>query len=150
MVSGIVGQRLYETSDIDVKVKKTLFSDSKVIGYTTYGSINTNMDLTFTSTHFKANNNNEGGLVGTIKKSEFDWEIKQVGPNKYDIGRALIKPDHTLILNIENGKIAGELRRIMGFNWNIKGVYDSKGNVDINISAPLTLGIELEGQIVKR
>ncbi|HYD03692.1 MAG TPA: hypothetical protein VEC16_05330 [Alphaproteobacteria bacterium] len=148
LVSGIVGKKLYNSSTIDVNVEKSFWPDSRIIGETTNNQIHTYNNLTFTSSKFDAEVNSQGLLEGKVDKSEFDWEIKQINDSTYHIGRFGLKLDTELKIKMADGKIKGEyLRPDLNFDWNIKGTYDKRGNVNIEIDGPLTLGITLKGEI---
>jgi len=148
IVSGIVGKELYGDSNIDLEVKKSLWPDARVTGYTTENSIDTSMNLFFTSVHFTGRDNISGMLKGDVDKSEFDWKVKQKGKGIYEINRFGPKFDAKLRLKIENGKITGEYERPgPNIDWDIDGTYDNQGNVNIEIDGPLTLGVRLEGKI---
>jgi len=105
--------------------------------------------LNFTKNIFSAERNESTGyLKGNVDKSEFNWKVNQISPNSYQISRAGPKFNSTLNLMVENGLITGEYKRPgPNIDWNIHGTYNSKGDVKIEIDAPLTLGITLEGKI---
>jgi hypothetical protein len=149
VVGGIVAQNMYDRSNFSLNVTKNAFPDSTVSGKATNNSINSESELFFSNSKFiGSGNSNYGTLTGDIKKSEFDWNVTQVSPNTYEIGRATIKFDHLLNLNVENGIVSGSLERSWGFDWDIIGSYNVKtGEVNIEIDAPLTLGIGLEGKV---
>ena len=150
MVSGIIGHKLYGNSKIDVGVEKSWFPDSRVTGYSTRDTIDTKTDLWLTSAHFSAIPGYSSNLVGEVEKSEFDWKIEQKDLNKYKVARWGPKFDATLEIYVENGEIKGTYHRPSGFDWDIKGSYDSNGNIDVEVDAPLTLGINLKGKIEKQ
>lgn len=150
ILTGLVGQRMYDgNSAIDVEVKKTFFPDSQITGYTTPQQIETHTSLTFTSSHFSARKNAVGLLEGKVEKSEFDWAVEQTGPETYRVQRFGPKFNTTLDLKIKNGTISGTYKRPAGFDWSIDGVYDSQGNVTIDVHVPLGLGLSIEGKITK-
>ena len=149
VVSAITAHEMYGNADIDVSVKKHFFPDAQVKGYTTPSQMDTTVDLTFGSSYFHANKS-EGLFEGVVSKSEFDWNIHQVGKGTYEIERWGLKFNSTLMLNVENGQISGTyVRPGLNINWDIEGTYDSKGNINVEIDAPLTLGITLEGKITQ-
>ncbi len=149
VIAGIVGQRVYGNSDIDVKIKKKFFPDAKVEGHTTLDRIDTNVDLMLSSSHFTAQKNTASGyLQGRVDKSEFDWGVEQVADNSFKIKRFGPKFNATIHLNVGNGFIEGVyVRPGPHFNWGISGTYDKNGNVNVEIDGPLNLGITLEGKI---
>ena len=151
VVSGIVGQKLYGNSEIDLDLEKFFFPDAKVTGTTTSSSVDTYVDLAFTSAHFVAHNNQSGNLEGEVDKSEFDWKIRQTSQDTYEIARWGPKFDAELKISVKDGKITGTYTRPgPHFDWDIEGTYDSKGNVHFEIDGPLNLGITLDGKIIKK
>lgn len=150
VVGGIIGQKLYGNSEIDLTLKKVFWPNSKLRGITTSNSINTDADLTFGRANFRAKKTN-GKLEGEVDKSEFDWKVEQSGEDRYKIGRFGPKFDGELYLVVKDGRVRGEFHRY-GFNisWGIDGKYDKEGNVDVEIDGPLTLGVDLVGKIEKR
>jgi hypothetical protein len=83
VVAGIVAQRIYGESEIDLIIEKFFFPDAKLTGSTTQDSIFTNVELMFTNAQFIGYGSEKGELKGTIKKSQFNWELIQTGTNKY-------------------------------------------------------------------
>ncbi|MBU0666698.1 MAG: hypothetical protein ABIC91_01590 [Nanoarchaeota archaeon] len=158
IVTGLVGQKLYDKSNIDVEIKKKLFPDATVKGYTSKDTINTHVNLTLTKSNFLAGKDYFGMLEGQVKKSEFNWNVKQIDYDSYEIKRFGPKFNHQLDLmvgdissNEETGKIIGKyIRKGPHFDWNIEGTYDRQGNVQIEIDGSLNLGINLEGKITQR
>jgi hypothetical protein len=146
-VAGIVAEKIAPNSVIDLEIQKFWYPDAHVEGRVQNGSISTHVPLAFTSATFKAEDHG-GQISGTVEKSEFDWDIKQTGPESWEIGRALMKFDHALNLSVKDGRVNGELVRIMGANWKIDGSYTPLGEVEIRIDAPLTLGITLRGRVI--
>lgn len=150
VVTGIIGQELYGNSRINVDIEKTMWPDAKVTGYTTSDSIETHVDLLVTSAHFSAKRNGNGHLEGTVDKSEFDWNVKQIGPSSYDVNRFGPKFDARVDLTVEDGKITGTyVRPGPHFDWEITGTYNDNGDVNYTIDGPLNLGITLNGKITK-
>ncbi len=150
VVAGIVGQRMYGDSRIDLEIKKLFYPNAKVTGTTTKNSVDTFVDLSFTSAHFTAQKNKEGNLEGEVDKSEFDWKVKQISESTYEIARFGPKFDATLVLHLKDGRITGKyIRPGPHFNWDISGNYDEKGNVKVEIDGPFNLGITLDGKIAK-
>jgi hypothetical protein len=45
----------------------------------------------------------------TVDKSEFDWNVTQVDPSTWQIGRFDLKFDQTLTLTVADGRITGTL-----------------------------------------
>ena len=151
VVSGIVGQKIYGSSDVDMEIEKTFFPNARVTGNTTPSSVNTYVGLSFTSAAFNAKNNSEGMLEGEVDKSEFNWGVKQSSSTIYDIARFGPKFDGFLDIHVENGKINGNyVRGGPHFDWPIEGTYDAEGNVKCTIDGPLTLGITLKGKITPK
>jgi hypothetical protein len=152
VVAGIVGQKMYGgDSKIDLEIQKSFWPDAKVEGYTTKKSIDTYVNLATTSARFNAMGQTNG-LVGTVDKSEFDWDVVQIAPNKYQIKRFGLKFDAYLTIDkVANGEIKGTYERNgMKFDWDLSGTYDSEGNVKMSLDGPLNLGITLDGKITKR
>ena len=148
VIAGIAAQKMHGNSTLDLKIKKNLWSNARITGKTTSNSVQTDIDLALASVHFKADGSSSSNLSGTVDKSEFDWGLKQKDNASYDIARFGPKFDSVLHLNVQNGKIKGLYeRRGPHINWDINGTYDSSGNVKIDVTAPLTLGITLEGKI---
>ena len=151
VLAGVLAQKIYNKSNINITEQKKYFPDSRITGSASQDYIQTYMDLTFSHVCFTADEKTPGKLVGHVDKSEFDWDITQTGPNKYHVHRWGPKFDSDLELNVNNGLVAGKyLRPGPHFNWDINGTYDSKGNVNVKIRAPLTLGIDLVGKITKK
>src|SRR3989338_4738352 len=78
VVAGIVGQKMYGDSRIDLEIQKSLYPDARVTGITTSSSVDTHVDLAFNSASFTAQKNKDGNLEGEVDKSEFDWKVKQI------------------------------------------------------------------------
>ena len=154
VVVGTIGQQLYGNShvNVNVNVKKYFFSDSKVTGTTTPDSIDTKMDLTFSSNRYTANKNpKSNNFKGKVDKSEIDWKVQQTSQTTYEISRWGPKFDSSLELTIKDGKISGTyIRDGPNIDWDIQGTYDEQGNINVEIDGPLTLGITLEGTINKK
>lgn len=151
VVAGLVGQKLYGNSQIDVEIQKQGWPDARVTGNTTPISVDTDVDLAVTSSHFRAQRNGAGMLEGEVNKSEFDWKVRQTGQNSYEIARFGPKFDSGLNLNVADGEISGTyVRTGPHFDWGIIGTYDDSGNLKIKIDGPLNLGIRLVGKISKK
>ncbi|MDP2672638.1 MAG: hypothetical protein Q8O84_02400 [Nanoarchaeota archaeon] len=149
VVAGIVGQKVYGNSNIDLEIQKRFFPDAKVTGNTSQDSIDTHVDLALTSVHFEGKNNPQ--LNGEVDKSEFNWKIKQTSPTKYEIARWGPKFDGYLDIKVQDGKISGiYVRDGPHFDWEVNGTYDSNGNVRCEIDGPINLGINLEGKVTKK
>jgi len=148
VVAGIVGQKMYGESEIDLEIEKTLFPNARVTGRTTRNSVDTYVDLATTSAHFTANNNPR--LEGKVSKSEFDWKVKQISPNTYEIQRWGLKLDSALKIDVKDGKISGNYARELGFDWKVDGTYDQKGNVSCEVSVPWGLDIVLKGKVTEK
>jgi len=150
IVAGIVGQKMYGDSRINLEIQKSFYPDARVTGRTNQNSVDTHVDLAFTSARFTAQKNNEGNLDGEVDKSEFDWKVKQISEDTYEIARFGPKFDATLVITVKDGKISGKyLRPGPHFNWDISGTYDQAGNVNFEIDGPFNLGITLDGKITK-
>ncbi|MFH1175072.1 MAG: hypothetical protein V1725_08145 [archaeon] len=143
IVTGIAAQQAYGNSRIDMNVGKTFYPDAKLTGSTTPTSIHTHLDLALTDADFHASNENL--LQGKVEKSEFNWNVQQTGKDEYEIRRWGPKPNNTLKLHVADGIIIGEYTRWFGWDWNISGKYDSTGKAEIDITAPLTLGLHISG-----
>ena len=150
MLTGLVAQKAYGPSTIHVNMIKTCWPDSEIDGKVTnvnnYCLIDTKTSLLLSSAHFTA----EGPankIEGKVEKSEFDWTISQKDQDTYTIVRFGLKRNYELTLHVADGQITGTLYRAWGFNWDISGHYDEHGNLDLNVSAPLTLGFELKGTV---
>jgi hypothetical protein len=151
VVAGIVGQKLYGNSNIDLEIQKSLFPDARVTGNTTPNSVDTYVNLALTSTHFVGQNNSSGQLEGEVDKSEFNWKVKQTSEDKYEIARWGPKFDGALELTVKDGKISGTyIRGGPHFNWKVNGTYDNLGHVKYEIDGPLNLGITLDGKITPK
>jgi hypothetical protein len=151
VVSGIIANKMYDNSKIELEVQKQSWPDSKITGETTDSTILSYNDLSMTSAKFTAQKNRDGKFEGKVDKSEFNWDITQTGNEKYHVGRFGLKFDADLEIKVSKGKITGEYQRHgIRFNWDIEGIYDSLGNVNINIDGPMNLGINLVGKITKR
>lgn len=146
-VAGIVAEKISPDATIQFTVERFWFPDAELEGTVGGGKIHTHLPLALTSATFDAQSS-DGQLNGTIEKSEFDWELRQTDPETWQIGRALLKFDHTLTLHVHDGVISGELARTAGFNWTISGTYSPEGNVEISIDGPMTLGLLLKGSVV--
>ncbi len=150
VVAGIIGHEMYGGSSVDLAVKKRFWPDARVTGSTSEDSIDTNIDLFWTSSRFRANYSDDR-LRGEVHKSEFNWKVEQTGPSTYRIKRWGPKFDSTLELRVADGRIHGTYKRPgPHFDWSINGSYDAQGHVNVRIDGPLTLGIELEGRVTAR
>ncbi len=149
VVSGVVAQKLtgYANSNFNFDVVKTWYPDGTAKGEISYKKIESYVPVTFTSATFSATENSAGFYEGEVEKSEFDWNVKQVSENQYEISRFGPKFDSTLTLSAENGQIKGNYARTLGFDWPITGTYDDRGNVSLNISVPFGLDVGLEGKV---
>jgi hypothetical protein len=147
VVAGLVAEKISPEATIHFTIERFWFPDAELEGTVHNGEIHTHLPLALTSATFDAHSNG-GQIQGTIDKSEFDWELRPSGPNKWEVGRALLKFDHTLTLQVHGGIISGELQRTAGFNWTIEGTYSPEGKVEISIDGPMTLGIVLKGSVV--
>ena len=135
LVCGIAAQEIFGNASVNATIQKPWFPDAKVDGRTTADFIDTEVELSMTSSHFTAQK--EGGLMkGKVDKSEFDWSVEQTGPNTWHIGRWGYKFDSTLVIDISNGQINGSLERTMGWDWTFSGTYDTAGNIKINVGTP--------------
>lgn len=152
VVTGIAAYEMNPSSNIDVEVEKSIWFDSRITGYTTPSTIETNMDLLLTSSRFEAHTRTEEGtLTGEVKKSEFNWGVRQTGPNRYEINRFGPKFDSRLELTVENGIISGTyVRPGPHFDWDVDGTYTADGRVEIEIDGPLNLGVTVKGEITPR
>lgn len=151
MVTGLIAQRMYPNSTIDVDVVKSFYPDAHVEGTVTPYSIDTYVPLTLTSATFKAKTNDRGLLEGKVDKSGFDWIVEQTGPDSYQVGRFCLKFDNSVSLVVANGRIVGKIKRgIDEFNWTIDGTYDNDGNIEVGIDGPVNWGIGLEGKITQQ
>ena len=149
LVAGIAAHEMYvDPATIDLDVQKHVWMDAELTGTTTPETIESNVDLALTSAKFTARKNEQGMLEGKVAKSEYNWRVKQTGPSTYGIGRFFTKWDTKLDLVVKDGTITGTYHRPpFRFNWDIEGTYDKDGTVKIEIDAPLTLGMTLEGTI---
>lgn len=151
VVAGIVGQKLYGNSIIDLEIQKSIFPDAKITGNTTPTAVNTYVDLALTSVHFEGQNNSSGQLEGEVHKSGFNWKVKQTSENRYEIARWGPKFDGALEITVKDGKISGTyIRGGPHFNWGVNGTYDASGKIRCEIDGPLNLGITLEGKITPK
>lgn len=149
VVAGIIGQKLHGDSVINLEIQKICFPDAKVAGTTTSDTIDTLVELATTSSHFTATTNPRGELVGSVEKSEFDWDVKQSSDSSWEIARFGPKFDATLKLEMQDGKITGIYERPgPAIDWEISGSYDQSGHVEIIIDAPFTLSVTLSGTIL--
>ncbi|MFC1697809.1 hypothetical protein ACFL1H_05725 [Nanoarchaeota archaeon] len=152
VTTGIIARELCDQSTFDIRVKKKFWGDPRVIGETKNNYIKAKTKVMLTGATFEVKEEDFGPnsyiKKGRVAKSEIDWEVKQIGPNKYDIGRWAVKFDKTLILNVEDGKIDGKfVRPGLAFDWKIKGTYDRDNNIDVYIDGWFNMGIGLEGKI---
>jgi len=151
VVAGLVGQKLYGNSVIDLEIQKSFFPYARVTGETSPTSINTYVDLTLTSVHFQAKNNSYNKLEGEVHKSEINWEVKQISDDRYEISRWGPKFDGALDLTVKDGKISGTfIRGGPHFDWNVNGTYNDSGKVNLEIDGHLNLGITLDGKIISK
>ncbi len=153
VISGVVAQKMYDNSTIDVEVCKWLWPDSHIDGRTTPNSIYTYMDLfMFTKSEFIADrknaDNSVGPLRGRVHKSELDWKINQLSENSYEIVRWGPKFNNRLDITVDNGRINGMfVRPWLHFDWRIEGEYDEDGNMFCHIYEPWGIDFYLEGTI---
>ncbi|MFH1331751.1 MAG: hypothetical protein ABIH63_00510 [archaeon] len=151
VVAGLVGQKLYGNSEINLEIQKKFFPDARVTGHTTPSSVDTYVDLALTSARFIAQKNELGSLEGEVHKSEINWKVKQISEDSYKIARWGPKFDGILKLKLENDNILGlYIRKGSHFDWKVKGKHNHNGDTKIEIDGPLNLGIILEGKITKK
>ena len=134
-------------ADVDMQVEKFFWPDADLSGSVTEDGADVVTELLFTSARYQDN----GAGEGKVKKSEFDWKVRQTAPNTWEIKRFALKWDSELQLFAQDGKITGEfIRKGPAINWTINGTYDNQGNVKIRIDAPFTMGITMSGKITPR
>lgn len=155
VVGGIIGREIYGNSNVDLEIQKRLFPNARVTGTTTPNSIDTHVDLALTSSDFIAhpipNAQGYNFIEGTVRKSEFNWNVKQKSGNTYEINRFGPKFDARLVLDVRGGVIRGTyIRPGLHFDWDIEGTYDAEGNVTCTIDGPLNLGVTLDGRVTPR
>lgn len=156
LLAGLIGKKMYDSSNINLELKRSIWPTSKITGYTTPQKIHTYLKLGTTSASFIGKSNENEMIVGEVNKSEFDWKIIQTKKNKYKIQTftfnflkrkyASVDP---LELKIENGIINGEyIRTGSRGNWDIKGRYDlDTGIVKVSIDGTFTIKTYLIGYI---
>ena len=149
LVSGVVANQMYEKSDINLTMEKTLYPDAKVNGHTGISNINTSVDLWFADADFNADRKENGMFEGKVYKTEWNWKINQKNSNIWEVVRFGLKFNNELDLTCKDGKINGEFKRPMGFNWDIDGTYDSNGNTKIHVNIPEGYDFDLNGKINK-
>ncbi len=148
LISGIIGQKIYGSSKVDINVEKMFWPDSKITGETTPDSINVSDD---NDTNVDLKKSTDDLSSGEIDKGGVDWDIKQTGPNTYKIENVGPFNDATLIVEIKNGKIIGTYKRpFFDLNWTVGGSYRTDGTVNIVVNVPLGPDIELDGTIEKK
>jgi hypothetical protein len=151
VVAGVVGQKMYGNSDIDVEIQKTMWPDARVTGATTPTSIDTYTDLALTHVHFTASANDNGKLEGNVDKSDFDWKVEQTSDSTYKIIRFKPKWNAELDIKVLDGKIKGTyVRSGLNLDWDIEGTYDANGHINCEIDGPLSLGVTLDGTITQK
>lgn len=151
VVAGVLAQRLYGTTEFNLEVEKSFYPDATVKGNTTTDSIDSLVDLLTTSSHFTAKKNDKGYFEGEVAKSEFNWGVKQISDSKYQVGRVFFKFDSELELDCKDGKINGNYKRVLAFDWPIHGIYDKEGNINVRVDTPpLNFGITIAGKIRKK
>jgi hypothetical protein len=133
VLAGIVAQKISPNSTFSMTIEKPMYADAPISGKTTTESVQSRVELSLTSAQFTGTTG-ANGISGTVDKSEFDWSIRQSGPNTWEVGRFGLKFDATLKLHIENGTINGVYERgPLSFNWNISGRYTTEGLVNIEV-----------------
>ena len=69
-----------------------------------------------------------------LNKSEFDWKVKQLEYDMYEIVRFEPKFNTILELRVQDGKISGTyVRPGLHFDWEINGTYDKNENVNLRL-----------------
>ena len=136
-------------STFEFELQKLMFPDARAFGVTDESTIDSRVEAFLSDNHFAATIDETGMLSGRVSKNEFDWEVQQTKPAEYRIKRFGWKLDTTLRLEIENGKITGSyVRPRSKLDWSIHGTYVSD-IVTIEIDAPLTLGVVLNGTFIR-
>ena len=133
MLAGVIAQQIYGSAEFDLLIEKPWYADARVKGKTSATSIESKVNLTFTSAVFHAAGDS-GKQKGDVEKSEFNWGIKQTGPTTWEVSRLGLKLDTTLKVLVKNGVIEGEYIRPWGQDWKISGSYDQQGNLDLEVS----------------
>ena len=87
VVAGIVAQKMYDNSQIDLQIEKKFWPDAKLTGNTTKNSIDAYVGLATVTSHFSAKKDSKGMFKGIVSKSEFNSVINQESPNSYHIER---------------------------------------------------------------
>ena len=147
VVAGIAAQQAYGDANVGMEVKKTFWPDATLTGTVTPDAIDTKTNVFFSSAKFNARGS-EGGLVGKVDKSEFDWRVEQTGQDTYRIKRLGWKFDSYLQLTAKDGCITGTYKRPgPHFDWTVDGTYTKDGSARIEIDGPLNLGVTLEGKL---
>jgi len=151
IVSGIVAQKITSgPASFDMTAEKFFYPDATITGYVTPQTIDSRMHLSLAQNRFRANTSKDS-LFGDVRKSEYDWNVERSRPDEYTIGRLGLKFDTKLSLSVKEGKINGVYDRPFGFDWDIKGYYDQKGNVIVKIDVPWSnCDMRLKGRVVKR
>jgi len=150
VVSGILAQKLYDSSSINLTIEKHFFVDSKITGYTTNDSIYTRIKLLFDETTFKGFINDSNKLEGNVDKHEFDWHVIETSKDTYKIDRFFLKFNSELKISIDekNKTIVGEfIRSGLRKDWKIEGSYKDTGEISLEVDGSWNLGITLEGKI---
>ena len=134
---------------IDLDVEKGWWPDAEVLGHASSSSINAKVNLWFTSATYTAQANSSGQVEGRVDKSEYDWKIKSLKPNVYQVGRFAMKLDQQLELVVADGKITGRINVSVGRDYVIDGTYDPKTHaVDVTVKRNVsTVKFKLKGTV---
>ncbi len=144
IISGIVSKEAYGSSSSKGYVGKFLWPDAELNTEVDSNSISSLVGVLFTSSKLEAKYPSNF-LEGSVEKSEFDWKVKQIGVDTYEINRFGPKFDTTLDISVRNGVIHGMYKRPFGFDWAIEGAYDDQG-YSFNVSVPLGLDFSVNAK----
>jgi hypothetical protein len=146
LVAGVVADEAYGKSNFDLRVKKTLYPDSRIVGSVSENEVKARTSLLFTSATFESS---PGLEKGNVSKSEFDWSVEKSAPGSWNIGRMLFKFDNTLELTVKDGVVKGRFVRPWAWDWSISGTCNPEGDVDIKVYCPFSPDLRLVGKVNK-
>jgi len=148
LIATHVAHKIEPNCTFKMTIEKPWFPDAEMHGKCSTREISGEVSLTLSGCSVKATGES-GSMKGTVDKSEWDWNIKQSGPDRWEIERFLLKLDTTLNITVKDGKITGTYDRPLAFDWSLEGTYDKEGNVDISVSTPLLCpNFKITGKII--
>lgn len=146
IVSGIVAQIAYPVNNNFNFEIHTYWRNLKIKGVSSSGSIHSELvALVGRNTIFEAKSSGNK-LEGKLRiPLEFDPTVVESTPGHFEI-RVPWGVDFAIELNISNGNISGKIRGIFQ-DVQIKGTYNTVGNVNWKFDGPCGTGINVTGTV---